>query len=216
MKLELVVASYSEQLEWLKDVPKSWKKTIYRATDGIREAKKDKLGKLPITRIPNGGREAGQYLWHIIHNREQLADITLFVQGDFLKHGSISQIQAVSQDDPRPMAYLGVNITNDKPWPFELGDMHEQLHAYPWDGKPPRSGSFMVGAQLWARKSSSSLFLQRFTRSITKSGTRVTSPTCLRGLGTLFSEFIGELCREVFGDKELRLSAFRQPEGCWS
>lgn len=152
MKLEIVVASYSEQLEWVKDVPKAWKRTIYRATDGIREAKKDKLGKLSITRIPNGGREAGQYLWHIIHNREQLADITLFVQGDFLKHGSISQIQAVSKDDPRPMAYLGVNITNDRPWPFELGDMHEQLHAYPWDGKPPRSGSFMVGAQLWARK----------------------------------------------------------------
>jgi hypothetical protein len=152
MKLEIVVASYSEQLEWIKDVPKAWKKTIYRATDGIREAKKDKLGKLPIVRIPNGGREAGQYLWHIIHNRDKLADITLFVQGDFLKHGSISQIQAVDQDDPRSMAYLGVNIAHDKPWPFELGDMHEQLHAYPWDGKPPRSGSFMVGAQLWARK----------------------------------------------------------------
>lgn len=152
MTLEIVVASYNETLDWVRDIPKGWKKTIYRATEGLLDERADKLGSLPIKRIPNGGREAGQYLWHIIHNRNQLADITLFVQGDFLKHGKISDIESVSPSDARPMAYLGVAQANDKPWPFELGMMHKELHDYPWNGNPPRSGAFSVGAQLWARK----------------------------------------------------------------
>lgn len=152
MNKELVVASYNEALDWIKDVPRDWKRTVYRATEGLAEERSDRLGKLPITRIPNGGREAGQYLWHIIHQRNRLADITLFVQGDFLKHGKIADIQGISDLDPRPMAYLGVAQANDKPWPFELGMMHKELHDYPWDGNPPRSGAFSVGAQIWVRK----------------------------------------------------------------
>ena len=152
MTLELVVASYNESLDWLPDVPKAWKRTIYRATEGLSEERPDKLGKIPITRIPNGGREAGQYLWHIIHRRKSLADITLFVQGDFLKHGKIADMQGISPSDTRPMAYLGVIPANDKPWPFELGMMHKELHDYPWGGNPPRSGAFSVGAQLWVKK----------------------------------------------------------------
>jgi len=151
MKKEIVIASYNETLDWVKGIPKGWNLTIYRATEGLVGEKPDKLGKLPITRIPNGGREAGQYLWHIINRRKSLADITLFVQGDFLKHGKISDIEGI-EGDTRPMAYLGVTPANDKPWPFELGMMHKELHDYPWDGNPPRSGSFSVGAQLWAKK----------------------------------------------------------------
>lgn len=152
MNKELVVASYNEALDWIKDVPRDWKRTVYRATEGLAEECPARLGKLPIIRIPNGGREAGQYLWHIIHRRNQLADITLFVQGDFLKHGKILDIQGILESDPRPMAYLGVAQANDKPWPFELGMMHKELHDYPWDGNPPRSGAFSVGAQIWVRK----------------------------------------------------------------
>ena len=152
MKLEIVVASYNESLDWVLDVPKQWKRTIYRATDGLFEEKPDRLGKLAIIRIPNGGREAGQYLWHILHRRQELADITLFVQGDFLKHGKILDICGISPIDPRPMAYLGVSQVNDRPWPFELGVMHKELHEYPWGKNPPRSGAFSVGAQFWAKK----------------------------------------------------------------
>jgi len=152
MKKEIVIASYNETLDWVKDVPKDWSRTIYRATEGLTGERKDKINKLPVTRIPNGGREAGQYLWHIIRRRSQLADITLFVQGDFLRHGKISDIQQIDPNDPRPMAYLGVILANDKPWPFELGMMHEELHSFAWGGKPPRGGAFSVGAQLWARR----------------------------------------------------------------
>lgn len=151
MSIEIVIASYSEALDWVGEIPKTYKRTIYRATEGLTEERPDKLGKLPIIRIPNGGREAGQYLWHIIHRRTQLSDITLFVQGDFLRHGKISSL-SINPQDPRPMAYLGVIQANDKPWPFELGVMHKELHDYPWDGKPSRSGAFSVGAQIWVRK----------------------------------------------------------------
>jgi hypothetical protein len=152
MKKEIVIASYNESLDWVKDIPMGWDTTIYRATDGLTEEKPDEVNDLPVIRIPNGGREAGQYLWHIINRRNELADITLFVQGDFLKHGKLSDIQGIDPNDPRPMAYLGVALAHDKPWPHELGPMHEELHAFVWDKKPPQSGSFSVGAQLWARK----------------------------------------------------------------
>lgn len=155
-----------------------------------------------------------KYLWHIIHNREQLADITMFVQGDFLKHGSISQIQAVSQNDPRPMAYLGVNITNDKPWPLSWATCTNSSTHILGMGNHPEADLLWLERSYGPEKSSSSLSPQRFIKSITRSGMKVTLLTYSRGLGTLFSEFIGELSREILRDKKLRLSAFRQPEGC--
>ena len=151
MNKELVVASYNETLDWIKDVPRAWRRTIYRATEGLAEERPDRLGKLPIIRIPNGGREAGQYFWHIIHRRSQLADITLFVQGDFPKHGKISDISGI-QSDPRPMAYLGVPVANERPWPHPLGEMSLALHRVPWGSAPPSSGMFSVGAQIWASR----------------------------------------------------------------
>lgn len=148
---ELVVASYMEPLDWVSEVPDGIKVTIYRATNGMEgSSRHDKLGKLKIIRIPNGGREAGQYLWHIISRWGSLADITIFAQGDFKKHGKLDQLIFDESLDRRQMAYLGVQEKNDRPWPFELQSLHAGIHDV-WP-KPPRSGMFSVGAQFWARK----------------------------------------------------------------
>lgn len=159
-ELEIVVASYMEPLDWLSVLPKGTgiKHTVYRATDGLVEPKPTTIGpkKIKATMIPNGGREAGQYLWHIIHNYDNLAKVTVFLQGDAPKHTSTKALEGLTPvpfwDDHRKMAYLTVVREHDKPWPHELSALHRGLHEIPWKGNPPRPGMFTVGAHIWAKK----------------------------------------------------------------
>ena len=75
-KFELVVAHYNEDLAWLRRVPPEFRITIYHkgehATLGVR--------------LPNIGREAHTYLHHLAERRNNLADVTLFVQGHPFDH----------------------------------------------------------------------------------------------------------------------------------
>jgi hypothetical protein len=78
--MELVVARYREDLNWLRKVPPVIQKTVY-----------DKSGEPnPVpTAIPlpnNAGREAHTYLHHIITRYDSLADWTIFCQGKPFDH----------------------------------------------------------------------------------------------------------------------------------
>ena len=80
MKTEIVVARYSENLDWLKKIKKSkdLKITVYnKGKDDI---------DVPFIPLPNIGRESHTYLYHIIHNYDNLADQTIFCQGDPISH----------------------------------------------------------------------------------------------------------------------------------
>ena len=80
MKTEIVVARYNENLDWLKKIKKSKdiKITIYnKGKDDIN---------IPFIRLPNIGRESHTYLYHIINNYNNLADQTIFCQGDSIFH----------------------------------------------------------------------------------------------------------------------------------
>ena len=68
----MVVAKYKEDVSWTKSV--KHKITIYDKDDDI----------------PNVGREAHTYLWHIVNQYDNLADTTLFVQGDPLAHTNLA------------------------------------------------------------------------------------------------------------------------------
>lgn len=78
--LQIVVARYNENLEWLKDPPfnqypvivynKGPNQDFYHAPN-IQE----------IIPLKNVGRESHTYLYHIIQNYENLADITVFLPG---------------------------------------------------------------------------------------------------------------------------------------
>lgn len=70
--LELVVARYKENIDWLLEI-KDYKTTIYNKNSG------DNL-------LPNVGRESHTHLYHIVKNYDNLADFTLFVQGNPLDH----------------------------------------------------------------------------------------------------------------------------------
>ena len=80
MKTEIVVARYNENLDWLKEIKKSkdLKITVYnKGKDDI---------DVPFITLPNIGRESHTYLYHIINNYDNLADQTIFCQGDPIFH----------------------------------------------------------------------------------------------------------------------------------
>ena len=74
--LELVVARYAEDLAWLRRVPKEFAVTVYNKGDIIPE----------VIALPNIGREAHTYLHHLADHYEDLADLTVFVQGHPFDH----------------------------------------------------------------------------------------------------------------------------------
>lgn len=75
MKKELVIAHYAEDESWITDSSLSdWSvKIYYKSIEGV-------IG------LPNIGREASTYLYHIIENYNNLADETVFCQGDPFGH----------------------------------------------------------------------------------------------------------------------------------
>jgi len=156
-ELEVVVASYKEPLEWLEWLPKGKgiKHTIYRATDDLPEVREGTIGpkKIPVIHIPNGGREAGQYFWHIVQNYKNLAKVTVFLQGDAPKHATRKTLETLTPlrfwDDPRKMAYLNIPKEHDKVWPHELTQIHRTIHAAVYGNDIPKGGSFAVGAHIW-------------------------------------------------------------------
>lgn len=74
---EVVVARYNEDLSWIKKEFPTEKVTVYnKGKDDLNLPENCKIIKLP-----NIGREAHTYLYHIINNYNQLSDRTLFLQG---------------------------------------------------------------------------------------------------------------------------------------
>lgn len=84
-KKAMVVARYNEDLTWLKKVPATIKIFVYNKG-------KDDLVDLPantkLFKLPNLGREANTYLYHVTTNFDSLAefDRIIFVQGDPFDH----------------------------------------------------------------------------------------------------------------------------------
>ncbi|XP_038047442.1 uncharacterized protein LOC119721404 [Patiria miniata] len=72
---EIVISHYNEKLDWMK--PTADHSHVYHKG-------KDKGPPFDVYRwekLPNVGREAHTYLYHIIHNYDKLADVTVFLQG---------------------------------------------------------------------------------------------------------------------------------------
>jgi hypothetical protein len=87
MKTEIVIARYNEDLSWLKNIPKTIKITIYnKGINDIENMKNLEKIKYNIIKLPNIGRESHTYLYHIINNYDNLADKTIFCQGDSIFH----------------------------------------------------------------------------------------------------------------------------------
>jgi hypothetical protein len=78
-KFEVVVARYNEDLNWLfKEFPND-KVTIYNKGQDLNIKLPDNY---KIIKLPNIGRESHTYLYHIIHEYDNLNDKILFLQGN--------------------------------------------------------------------------------------------------------------------------------------
>jgi hypothetical protein len=95
--LELVVARYKENIDWISNVDKDIKITIYNKYEG------DNL-------LPNVGRESHTHLFHMTNNYENLADFTLFVQGNPLEHCSkFFEILSDIKSNSKKYEYVGIS-----------------------------------------------------------------------------------------------------------
>ena len=72
---EVVVAKYKESMNWL------------RKLDGMKVTVYDKSDTNTVyTQLPNVGREAHTYAEHVARNYDELAEVTVFTQGDPFAH----------------------------------------------------------------------------------------------------------------------------------
>ena len=106
--LEIVISHFCEKLDWLKSF-KSINKIIYEKGTVKKQNcpiyRQDiKVENLKVTRLDNIGRESHTYLYHIINNYNNLAEHTVFVQGNPLTH--CSDIVCILQEFPRSLKKL--------------------------------------------------------------------------------------------------------------
>lgn len=85
MKVDLVVARYSEDVRWLESIDINT--IIYNKGDSesIYSNIKNK-SNIKIINLPNIGRETHTLTKHIVLNYNNIADITIFLQGNPLDH----------------------------------------------------------------------------------------------------------------------------------
>ena len=126
MDFQLVVARYNEDIHWLR----------HEMDNCIIYNKGEKLNCKNEIMLPNIGREAHTYLWHIINNYDNLADVTVFTQGkisdhhgyneDHINHLMDLRYEAFREGKSKPGEYFhepGHPLTcADPDWNFINGD----------------------------------------------------------------------------------------------
>jgi hypothetical protein len=80
ISLELVVARYSEDLAWLRNIPPQIRVTVYDKSGDASTLTPNAIA------LKNVGREAHTYLHHICARYETLAPTTIFCQGKPFDH----------------------------------------------------------------------------------------------------------------------------------
>ncbi|GAB2605318.1 DUF3431 domain-containing protein [Spirosoma areae] len=154
---ELVVAHYTENLNWLRNLPAGLAKTVY--TKGA-----DGSGEHSAIPLPNAGREAHTYLYHLVNRYDFLAEWTVFCQGKPFDHAYDFKktlrefVTLPDQISPTGFRWLGHLIDTDdnrgqrlfQPWSknedgreLDLSGFHRALFQN--DG--PETYTFVLGAQ---------------------------------------------------------------------
>lgn len=87
--IELVVARCTEDLRWLRRVPRNVKVTVYNKGEDLdpeRIALLSERRRISFHCLENVGREAHSYLTHLITRYEELPAVTVFCQGHPFDH----------------------------------------------------------------------------------------------------------------------------------
>jgi len=101
-RIEIIVARYNEKLEWLDEEPFNKYPVIIYNKGPNNNFIKTKMIKNVIN-LDNVGREAHTYLYHVINNYDNLADITIFLPGsssiDYKKIKALNIFNNISENN---------------------------------------------------------------------------------------------------------------------
>lgn len=99
MQKQLVIAKYKEDISWAKNLD-SWDVVIYSKDRSETDSQ--------CVSLPNLGREAHTYLFHILNNYEKLADVLVFAQGHPFDHSPnfLNHLQNL----PQNLTYFPLSI----------------------------------------------------------------------------------------------------------
>jgi len=115
-EIELVVARYSERIEWTRNVPRSLAVTVY---DKGGDLDAHALPHARLLKLENIGFEAHTYLHHLITRYDTLAPVTVFCQGHPFDHAHDLHrvLRALDAGDEVVEAFrwLGFIIDSDDP-----------------------------------------------------------------------------------------------------
>lgn len=204
--IELVVARYKEDLSWASSV--SHRVTVYNKFEG------DNL-------LPNVGRESHTYLTHIVSNYDDLADFTVFVQGDPLAHcKNFLRLMSDEAFLKRGHAYAGLSdglITCDGNGRPHCGKEHlpiAKLYEYLFEEKAPEvfvcnsAGQFGVSRETVRRNSRE--FYERALETLAYDSNPIEGFcmermwTCLFG----FKSFAKRTSIQYFGDSNIDVDEY--------
>jgi hypothetical protein len=148
--VDLVIASYGEDLSWMKWIPENWRVFVYNAKGGRTEFPE---GVTPI-HVPNRGREGGQYLEHIIRNYGDHSDYTLFLQGMPFDHSAAAVVNILTTPSFKgPIQYVGAFAPAKPPFCLPaVGPVVDILGPAFGERPIPPSIPFSVGAQFYVRR----------------------------------------------------------------
>jgi hypothetical protein len=161
VKYQLVIARYNEDIDWsLK-----YNRIVYNKGQHIDES---------YIRLPNIGREAQTYLYHIVHNYDSLDDYTIFLQGHPFDHtpNLIEKLEDYKRYDKLPdFMHISTTIL---PTTSERDPNHEVIpmkdyYEYLFGNTPRKDFVFGAGAQfLVSREMIQSIPLHVYQSLLTK------------------------------------------------
>ena len=77
--IQIIIARYNEKLSWLQEAPfNEFQYIVYNKGDNDDF---EKLNVIQVINLPNVGKCDHTYLYHIVHNFENLSDIIVFFPG---------------------------------------------------------------------------------------------------------------------------------------
>lgn len=172
MSTRLVIASFRENLNWLRHANLPCPVTVLNSGTGSKwwEKQTDTYGSHFFTHgdvecspCDNVGKEAGQYLQYIISDYDRLADRTIFIQADmgvgvFIggkpKRALVAQlVSAISKilESPEPVGAISIDF---EPLPPKVVPFPDETHPILGEilkpnERPTHTIAGHVGAQFW-------------------------------------------------------------------
>lgn len=112
--IDIIVSRYNENLEWINEYPfNQFQYIVYNK--GIND-NFCKNNVKQIVNLPNIGREGHTYLYHIVENYNNLADIIIFFPGSININNKINKskqlLNCIIEDNYENAYFLGNNQNN--------------------------------------------------------------------------------------------------------